>query len=536
MQTANTDDNAGLHAVLALVASNADPIDRIDKMLRSKAAQKAADAHRHHVSPLEGLDLTKLDLDALTLEEKQELLDLLTLRESMKAGNQLDDYKPYPKQMLFHEAGAYDLVVERLLRAGNQLGKTWSAGFETAMHLTGKYPDWWKGKRFEHPTVGWAAGVTGETTRETVQRILLGRPEQWGTGSIPAADIIKISRRSGIADAADSVTVRHVSGGISTLAFKSYEQGREKFQGETLDFIWFDEEPDMEIYSEGKTRTQAGDEGRGGIIYLTFTPLKGMSDVVKRYLVDKEPGTVDINMTIDDALHYTPARRAAIVRGYLPHEREARAKGIPVLGSGRVFPVEESLLSIPAFKLPWHWPRIVGVDFGWDHPAAGVWLAWDREQDCVYVYDCYRQREQTAIFHAAYIKAKGSWIPVAWPQDGLQHGKNDGVEQAAAYKKHGANMLEDYAKSEEDGNSVEASVGDMLERMQTGRFKVFSHLSDWWEEFRLYHREKGLIVKEGDDIMSATRYGCMSLRFAILAAPVRTYVQSFGTMDDETGY
>ena len=55
---------------------------------------------------------------------------------------------------------------------------------------------------------------------------------------------------------------------------------------------------------------------------------------------------------------------------------------------------------------------------------------------------------------------------------------------------------------------------DMLDRMYTGRLKVARHLLDWWEEFRLYHREEGRIVKEYDDLMAASRYLCMSLRFA----------------------
>jgi phage terminase large subunit-like protein len=359
----------------------------------------------------------------------------------------------------------------------------------------------------------------------------------WGTGTIPAECIIKIQRKShGIADAIDYVQVAHISGGVSMLAFKSYEQGEDKFQGETLDGVWFDEEPPMKVYDEGKTRVQAGDEGRGGIVYLTFTPLQGMSEVVKRYLEDKAPGTHDTNMTIHDALHYSPERRAAIIAGYPAHQRKARALGIPVLGSGAVFPVDEELIKEPAFKIPWFWPRIAGVDFGWDHPAAGAWIAWDRETDTVHVYDCYAQSEQIPLYHAAYIKAKGAWIPVAWPHDGYQHGKGDGEEIAQQYKKHGANMLPRHATSETDGNSLEASVGDLLERMQTGRFKVAEHLVQFWSEFRMYYREDGKIVPKNDDVISAVRYAVMMLRHATAPTPERTYAPSFGVLDDECGY
>ncbi|MER8523992.1 terminase family protein [Mesorhizobium sp. M0644] len=170
--------------------------------------------------------------------------------------------------------------------AGNQLGKTRAGGAEWAMHLTGRYPDWWQGKVFDCPVRMWAAGVTGESTRDNPQRILIGPPQQQaaGTGMIPADAIV--STMAGRAPGAlDSVVVRwggggDVQAGESVLSFKSYEKGREKWQGETLHGVWFDEEPPLDIYSEGLTRTNA----TGGITIVTFTPLLGMSDVVLLFL------------------------------------------------------------------------------------------------------------------------------------------------------------------------------------------------------------------------------------------------------------
>jgi phage terminase large subunit-like protein len=118
-----------------------------------------------------------------------------------------------------------------------------------------------------------------------VQRYLVGEPKnesQWGTGMVPGDDLIGWGRRQGIPDALDNITVRHVAGGVSTLGFKSYDQGRQKWQGETLDFVWFDEEPPLDIYMEGLTRTNA----TGGMGMITFTPLLGMSDVVSMFLGD----------------------------------------------------------------------------------------------------------------------------------------------------------------------------------------------------------------------------------------------------------
>jgi phage terminase large subunit-like protein len=156
--------------------------------------------------------------------------------------------------------------------AGNQLGKTLAGSMEWAMHLTGKYPDWWPGRRFEEPGRYWAGGETRVSTRDSIQKLLVGEPEreeEWGTGSIPGDDILDTYR---------------AMGGASTLLFKAYEQGRAKWQADTLNGVWFDEEPPEDIYTEGLTRTNA----TRGLVMLTFTPLKGMSDVVQMFLTDSD--------------------------------------------------------------------------------------------------------------------------------------------------------------------------------------------------------------------------------------------------------
>lgn len=406
--------------------------------------------------------------------------------------------------------------------ASNQSGKSYSGAAETAIHLTGRYPDWWPGRVFNKPPRGWAASVTAEVTRDGAQRLLVGEPKNealWGTGLIPAEALNDWGRRQGVKDALDYVTVRWGGGGdvtnYATLGFKSYDQGREKFQAETLDFAWPDEECDEDIYTELLTRTNA----TGGMVYMTFTPLKGVSTVVGRFIMPKadDPAAAHRNvtsMTIDDALHFSPEQREIIIASYPEHEREARTKGIPSLGSGRVFPVTEESIACDAIPIPKHWARINGVDFGWDHPFAAISLAWDRDADIVYVVHAYRESKQTPPIHAAAIKPWGAWIPTAWPHDGFQHDKGSGKALRDQYAEHGLKMLSDQATFEDGGNGVEAGIMEMLARMQTGRFKVFRHLTDWFEEFRLYRRDKGRIVKERDDLMSATRYAVMMLRKA----------------------
>jgi phage terminase large subunit-like protein len=436
------------------------------------------------------------------------LQSLETERNRRLTEDRLKYYKPYSKQRDFHAAGAGSR--ERLLMAGNQLGKTLAGGFEVAMHATGRYPDWWQGKRFDRPTVSWACGVTGEVVRDTVQRVLVGRPGQEGTGSIPKDMIAERVSARGVADQLDAVKVLHVSGGVSTIGLKTYQSGREKFQGETLDFIWLDEEPPEDIYFECLTRTNVGN----GPVWLTFTPLLGMSTVVKRFLLERSPDRHITNMTIDDVEHYSAEEKARIIASYPAHELEARTKGTPTLGSGRISPVSEESIVVEQRDFPSHWPHIGGMDFGWDHPFAAVELVWDRESDVVYVSRTHRLREATPVLHAAAIRPWGNLL-WAWPRDGGRETlEGAGIALAQQYKEQGLDMCHEHAQFEDGSVSVEAGLMLMLDRMKTGRFKVFSHLPDWLEEFRLYHRKDGRVVKESDDLMAATRYAIMSLRYA----------------------
>lgn len=462
-----------------------------------------------------------LSSDSVTSKASSDLS--LALREAAEIAKELDrrrrtnrlrDYSPYPKQAEFHAARER----ECLFMAGNQLGKTVAGAAEASMHLTGEYPDWWAGPRFSRPITMLAGSESYELTRDGVQRLLIGPPaaeEEWGTGYIPQRCIRDRTRRSGVSNALDSVTVKHVSGGVSSLLFKAYEQGRGKWQANTVDYVWFDEEPPEDVYFEGITRTNA----TGGLVRVTFTPLKGMSDVVARYLLEDSPDRRVVTMTIDDALHYTPEERARIIASYPPHEREARTKGIPSMGSGRIFPVPEEDIVIDPIEIPKIWPQIVGLDFGWDHPFAACRCAWDRDNDIFYVIGEYRQSQATPIIHAASIRPWGTWIPVSWPHDGLQHDKGSGEQLAQQYRDQGLAMLPERATFVDGTHGVEAGVSDMLQRMQTGRWKVFSTCGSWIEEFRLYHREDGKIVKERDDLISASRYALMMKRFAEVEKP-----------------
>lgn len=208
----------------------------------------------------------------------------------------MKNYTPYPKQKLFHKQGSKNR--ERLLCASNQSGKSYCGSMELAIHLTGQYPSWWEGRVWNRPIRAWAASETSEVTRDTIQRLLIGEPKDrslWGTGAIPHDCLPDFNQgvgdkgwtSGGVSDALGTLLIQHTSGSHSTLGFKNYTQQRQRWQGETLDLIYFDEEPPEDIYMEGLTRTNATE----GMTFITFTPLKGYTEVVEMFF--REAGLME---------------------------------------------------------------------------------------------------------------------------------------------------------------------------------------------------------------------------------------------------
>ena len=448
-----------------------------------------------------------------SLAELKETLATLEAIDYRKTYQQFFYFEPYAKQREFFALGAAKR--ERLLTAGNQQGKTHAGGYETTLHMTGLYPDWWTGRRFTQATKGWICGETSTAVRDTQQKKLCGEAgvdELFGTGLIPKDRFVdKPSLARGVTDAYDTIQVRHVSGGISIGRFKSYEQGRTKFQGETLDWVWDDEECPIDIYSEQLARITA----TKGIIYTTFTSMLGETALTDRFHRDVSNDRGMVQMGLVDAKHIPEAEHATIIAGYLPHERVARVYGGIMRGEGLVFTTpEESLKEEPITSIPPFWVKLWGIRFGIGHPFAAALILWDRDEDVIHVHTCIRMADALSIVHADTIKRVGADVPVAWPRDGTERDSHSGEPLASIYKKHGLHMLPEHATWPEGGLSTYAGVKEMDERMKTGRFKVANHLSEFFEEYRNYHYKDGKIVKNRDDILSAIRTAIMMKRFA----------------------
>jgi len=418
--------------------------------------------------------------------------------------NKIDSYFPdegplrremYVKHMEFFAAGSTHR--ERTAMAANRIGKTEGmGGYEVVLHCTGKYPDWWKGRRFKKAGNWLVAGETSKLVRDSIQLKLLGPLHDKGTGLIRLDDLIDTTPKQGIPKAVDEIYIRHVSGGQSVIQFQSYDQGREVFQATERDGVWFDEEPPLDIYAEGLIRTATTD----GMVISTFTPLKGMSETVMS-LQEKETNGVGVIITAtwDDCPHLSEKQKSELWASLPPHQRDARTKGVPALGSGAIYPVSEELIVVDDFAIPEHWKRAYGMDVGWNNTAA-LWGAYDPDSDTLYITNEYKRGQAEPPSHAASIKAPGDWIPGTIDPASVGSNQRDGENLMDEYRKLGLNLTK-------ADNSVEAGLFDVYERMVTGRLKIFKSCGKTLTEYRLYRRdEKGKIVKDFDHLMDCMRY------------------------------
>ena len=454
-----------------------------------------------------------LNLDGYSAEEKRAILVLVEEKNKRKKRRKIDSYFPdtgplrrdlYPKHIAFLKAGSK--YRERGFMAANRIGKTDCTCYEASLHMTGKYPHWWEGRRYDRPVRCWFAGTTAETTRDILQRKMLGSLDDLGTGLIPYDSLAGEPRRdSGIPDAVETFTVTHVSGGTSRGQFKAYKQGRKAFEGDEQDIIVMDEEAPLDIYTECLLRTMT----TGGIILLGFTPLEGLSETVLAFmpggqvLKEGEGSKYLISATWDDAPHLTAEAKAELWEGIPPHQRDARSKGIPSIGSGAIYPVSEDDILVTDFLIPEYWPQVYGMDVGWN--ANGVlWSAWDKEQDIVYFIGEYKRGQAEPEVHASAVRARGSWIPGVVDPASLGSSQKDGSKLMEEYIDLGLEL------SVAD-NSVEAGLFECYRRMTSGRLKVFKSCTRWLEEFRIYRRDShGKPVKENDHLMDPMRYVVMS--------------------------
>ncbi|MFL0806750.1 MAG: terminase family protein [Oceanobacter sp.] len=472
-----------------------------------------------------------MDLSDLSRDEKLELYRLLEEKSRRLKFNRINGLFPdegplrramYPKHVEFFRAGL--TKTERLFMAGNRVGKTEAGGVELTYHLTGNYPEWWEGKKIDRAISALAAGDTSATTRDIIQKKLCGGEygtDKWGTGLIPRHLLGKPTPKSGVPKAYEEILVKHEpTGEWSTLKLRTYEQGRKIFQGTEEDFIWMDEECPYDVYEEALVRLMT----TGGIFILTFTPLSGLTELVKSFLSscksqdindDSEP-RYKVQAGWNHAPHLTEEQKDKLAKTLKlrPHQLKARKYGTPSLGAGAVYPLDIEEIKVKPFMIPKYWPKAYGLDVGWNR-TAGIWGAWDRENDIVYLYSEHYMGQSSATEHSTAIKGRGSWIK----------GTIDPASRGRS-QKDGERLFDDYVDNGLDlvlaDNAVEAGIVAVMERLITGRLKIFGTLGNLIDEFGLYRRDEknGKVVKEDDHLMDAMRYLIMMLMDVMTTKPI----------------
>lgn len=452
-------------------------------------------------------------LNTLNIEDRRKMLELLEEKVLRARRKFIDNFYPisgelrrelYPKQLTFYHAGAEFKL--RLFMAANRVGKTYAAAYEIACHVTGIYPEWWIGKKFIHPQNWWVCGVDSKVILSMLQPLFLGKVGELGTGMIPydCLDMPTIKDAQKADTPISIFRIKHSSGAMSSIEFKSYESGREAFQS-WEGCIWLDEEPPLSIYTECLMRTM-GDY----IMLITFTPLKGPTDTILNFLdgATYHEGPIGIGKHVtmcdwDDVPHLSEQDKKILLAATPPWLREARSKGIPQMGSGAIYQVAWENVSCKRFEIPKHWKRYSGLDVG--NKTAAIWFAIDPGTNIHYAYYEYFVVGERPKIHAASLVVPGRWIPMAIDTAAHSRSQTDGENLFEIYKSAEGLNIHNADKS------VESGLYTCWERLSNGKVKIFDDLKRFQEEYQKYRKdEKGQVVKKDDHMMDAFRYAQMT--------------------------
>lgn len=447
------------------------------------------------------MDNTKLD----------ELLLLLEELEKETKYNKLKHFVPDGWHKDMFEAGKTERV--RGVLSANRTGKSYAASAELAMHLTGLYPSWWNGHRFDRPIDAMALGSSWSQMmgQKAIHELFFGPAYDIGSGWIPKNCIVD-TRGAGQLGAIGFAQIKHISGGISTLKMATYGQGDSNIMGSALSFFLVDEDPnDATIINQLIKRGWSIPDSRGLVV---MTPEHGLTKSVEMFWDEKglyHSGL--IHRTLFDSTLYSEEQKQTMLNSIEPWARRFSIYGEPSAGAASVFQgIAADDITLPTPEIQRNWKRMSAIDFGKRDANVVTFIAWDPESDTYYLYDEVATEGKDAIEVAPLIlpRQKG-FIPMIAPADGSQE-RGTGVTLVQIYKesgvivapKHCANWNYD---SEGKNRSISTGIAFMRKLMKEGRFFVSPKCQLFLKEFSLYSfDDNGKFVDKNNHAIDSCRY------------------------------
>ena len=504
--------------------------------------------------PYENLDLEDDDVvDALEVAEKE-------IKYNAKLYDFLEMAYPWQKQAIKMTA---DHRVVGVI-ASNQSGKSEVATSIVACLATGIIPDWWEGRRLDRPVKIMVAGVDSNHNKNVIQEKLIGinnwrLKQERGTGMIPRDFLWEESAVSTRGDGLDAIKVKHISGGYSEIIFRAYSQGREAAQGFQADVIMIDEQPKDDFWSESLVRTAA----TNGFVICSFTPLLGMTGLVEELFqlptLDGSPkdkygdkyksgdGWAMVRATWEDINHISEGDKVQLRKGFAAYEADARTFGIPIAGHGRIFPFQRGEITYDHREVVIQdsWEHIVGIDighgFGRD-PSAAILVAWDKDNEMIYVTNGFSGATDTTRELAKLIVRVEHQCPVAFPADANRSSMNSESTVAQQLRQFDINLLNRPFTNPKgaDGkrnNHKMPGIKYMSEMMAEGRLKISAKCTQLLDEIDQYsYTETGKIQDGKDHNIDAMRYAVMSIIQGFGAPLLDTGFDEFGSEDEEYNF
>ncbi|WP_162176377.1 terminase large subunit domain-containing protein [Enterovibrio calviensis] len=494
--------------------------------------------------------------------ELEELLSLLGKIEESQKFNKWLNFKPYDFQLTMFGAGVKHR--SRYACLANRIGKTYAGSLEVAYHLTGKYPEWWNGIKYDYPVLVWAIGLTANSTRTVMQKEVLGTEigkdlSNVGSGSIPR-DFIDFASLERDGNTIQTVRVKHYTNGIqdglSTLEFRSTQQGVMSLMGQSVDFIWLDEEDhykSLEIFAQCLTRTGTKAKGR---ILQTATPEAGYTELIRKF--EEEQGLFIFHAGWDDAPHLTETIKSELLAGIPEWEIPMRTKGLPSRGSGAIFPVDDDFISVPDFEPQEHWPVIAGVDFGKSvDPSVVMFITKDPETETYFIFkEFFLNVDKSVDAIANAIKtSQYPRIPVIVPHDANTAVEGGGMEtKARLLRGLNCNVIRrvfnnpqfiqnKITNCQEKNQGREGGLHWMAYGLKSGFIKVAADCMHWRRQKRsFFWKQRGgktISASTHDDTIDASRYALLTIdRYGIPAAQTRIDFDDWndGFTTSDSGY